>query len=179
MLDKSVYLGVNQYDEKVSVYVMSGMSLAEIGHYILHTDPGGVVLFIMDSKYIHILSDMFNYHQVRFIESSKNIHEICNILSDLLLDISYTLNDKALGLRDSRLISPTETRFMYYFLRGINNNEIAKKLSISNKSSSYIKRSLMKKINARNNIELLIKYQLLCRFIPSIHQDLRIYDLAM
>ncbi|EKS7780685.1 LuxR C-terminal-related transcriptional regulator [Edwardsiella piscicida] len=170
MLDESACLGVNQVGKKVSVYVMSGMNLAEIGHYILHANPDGVVLFIMDGKYIHTLSDMFNRHQVRFVEPSKSIREICSILSELLLDTSCLWSYEAIELRRSRIVSPAEARFMYYFLRGANNNDIAKKISVNNKTSSYIKRGLMRKINAKSNIELLIKYQLLCRFNPSIHQ---------
>lgn len=95
--------------------------------------------------------------------------ELSHAIDSVLLDRQFVSSDLAIRLlshiaepsrREKPAITFThrEEQILRHLMRGASNREIAKSLTLSEKTVKYYMTPIMQKLNARNRLEVVVKY---------------------
>ncbi|PHZ20202.1 DNA-binding response regulator [Yersinia ruckeri] len=110
----------------------------------------------------HLLRRWFFFNITKFIISSLNcicsIHTIINSYYHSNEVSVFIFKKSKVILKVDTSLNDNEKRVITYILLGLNNKKISKKLNISNKTVSYYRCSIYKKLKINNLSCLFIRF---------------------
>lgn len=152
--------GVIDSGVTVSVWVFSEdpLTLKRIMPFLDKTS-GSLPCFIFGTEsYQRVFNNIPNHNNFCFIDATVNSHVAMMVICAAL--INYELTGRCCDNERKIMLSDSEKEIIHLLSSGMRPKDIANATGLSIKTISAHKRSAMRKLNVRTNMELLVKYSL-------------------
>ncbi|MDR6366998.1 LuxR C-terminal-related transcriptional regulator [Enterobacter sp. SORGH_AS_0287] len=126
---------------------------------MLEKTSGSLPCFIFGTEsYQRVFNRIPNHNNLCFIDATVSSQVAMMVICAAL--INYALTGRCSDNEKKIMLSGNEKEIVHMLSDGMRPKEIANKTGLSIKTISAHKRSAMRKLNVRTNMELLVKYRL-------------------
>lgn len=150
---------------KINIYYIDKHTNFEENIFSTDTTTSAVNVIICSKDYYTCLKNIVFLNSFRFITTEREYNKMRSNIHSFIKK-SDTYKSVQNYIKKTNKLSIGEEQIIQFFIRGMTPRIISKVLNKSEKQVSTLKRSAMKKLNAKNNCELLQRGRLVVTCNP-------------